>query len=133
MSLLWKGKFDSGLRRWSSGKESACQCRRGKRHRFNLWVGKIPWRRAWQPIPVFLPGESHGQRSLAGYSPRGHTELDTAEKAYTADKNTPSCTPMIWHCLHTHTCFNKNYLLLNISPSHSQSICMNNLEGVLYS
>ena len=40
---------------------------------------KIPWRRAWQPTPVFLPGESHGQRSLAGYSPQGHKELDTTE------------------------------------------------------
>ena len=38
---------------------------------FNPWVGKIPWRRAWQPTPVFLPGKSHGQRSLAGYSPWG--------------------------------------------------------------
>ena len=46
---------------------------------FNPWVGKIPWRRAWQPTPVFLPEESHGQRSLAGYSPRGHKELDTTE------------------------------------------------------
>ena len=42
---------------WCSGKEPACQCRR---HGFDLWVGKIPWRRAWQPTPVFLPGESHG-------------------------------------------------------------------------
>ena len=42
-------------------------------------VGKIPWRRAWQPIPVFLPGKSHGQRSLAGYSPWGGKESDTAE------------------------------------------------------
>ena len=41
--------------------------------------GKIPWRRTWQPIPVFLPGKSHGQRSLAGYSPWGRKELDTAE------------------------------------------------------
>jgi len=40
-----------------------------KRCRFDLWVGKIPWRRAWQPTPVFLPGESHRQRSQAGYSP----------------------------------------------------------------
>ena len=48
------------------GKEPVCKCRRHKRHRFNPWVGKIPWRRAWQPMPVFLPGESHGQRSLAG-------------------------------------------------------------------
>ena len=45
----------------ASGKEPACQCRRRKRHRFNPWVGKIPWRRKWQPTPVFLPRESHGQ------------------------------------------------------------------------
>ena len=47
------------------------------RHEFNLWVGKIPWRRAWQPTPVSLPGESHGQRSLTGDSPWGSKELDT--------------------------------------------------------
>ena len=41
--------------------------------------GKIPWRRAWQPTPVFLPGESHGQRSLAGYSPWGCKESDMTE------------------------------------------------------
>ena len=46
---------------------------------FNPRVGKIPWRRAWQPTPVFLPGESHGERSLEGYSPWGHKESDTAE------------------------------------------------------
>ena len=40
-----------------------------KRQEFYAWVGKISWRRAWQPIPIFLPGESHGQRSLEGYSP----------------------------------------------------------------
>ena len=43
-----------------------------KRHRFNPWVGKISWRRNWQPTLVFLPGEFHGQRSLASYSPQGH-------------------------------------------------------------
>ena len=53
----------------ASGKEPICQCRRRKRLGFHPWVGKIPWRRAWQPIPVFLPGESQGQRSLVGYSP----------------------------------------------------------------
>ena len=63
----------------ANGKEPACQCRRHKRHGFDLWVGKIPWRRAGQDTPVFLPGESHGQRSLVGYSPRGHTESDTTE------------------------------------------------------
>ena len=60
-------------------KESACQCRRHKRHRFNHWFGKIPWRRVWQPTPIFLPGESHGQRSLAAYSQEGHTELNKTE------------------------------------------------------
>ena len=42
-------------------------------------VGKIPWRREWQPIPVFLPGEFHGKRSLEGYNPWGHKELDMTE------------------------------------------------------
>ena len=56
---------------WLSGKESACQCRRCKRRRFDPWVGKIPQRRKWQSTPVFLPGESHGQRSLVGHSPWG--------------------------------------------------------------
>ena len=46
---------------------------------FDPWVGKIPWRRAWQPTPVFLIEKSFGQRSLAGYSRQGHTESDTTE------------------------------------------------------
>ena len=62
--------------RWLSGKKKKkknlpTQCKRHKRHRFNPWFRKIPWRRKWQPTPVFLPGKFHGQRSLAGYSPRG--------------------------------------------------------------
>ena len=48
------------------------------------WVGKILWRRAWQPTAVFLPGESHEQRSLMGYSPCGHKELDMTERLSTA-------------------------------------------------
>ena len=54
-----------------SCKEPTSQYKRLKRHSFEYWVGKIPRRRAWPPTPVFLPGESHGQRSLAGCSPRG--------------------------------------------------------------
>ena len=46
---------------------------------FDPWVGKIPWRRAWQPIPAFLPGEFHGLRSLVGYGPWGRKESDTTE------------------------------------------------------
>ena len=58
MELLW----------WLRSKESTCQYRR---HGFNLWVRKMPWRRKWQPTLVFLPRKSHGQRSLVGYSPWG--------------------------------------------------------------
>ena len=50
-----------------------------KRCEFNPWVGKMPWRRKWQPTPVFLPGKSHEQRSLAGYSPWGLKESDVTE------------------------------------------------------
>ena len=49
------------------GKEPACQCRSPERCGFNPWIRKIPWRRKWQPTPVFLPRKFHGQRSLAGY------------------------------------------------------------------
>ena len=63
-----------------SGKESAHQCRRCKRRGFDPWVRKIPWRRKWQPTPVFLPGEPPGQRSLVGYSSWGHRELDITER-----------------------------------------------------
>ena len=66
-----------GFPRSSVGKESALQCRRPG---FNPWVRKIPWRRKWQPTPVFLPGESHGQRGLVGYSPWGCKESDTTER-----------------------------------------------------
>ena len=74
--------FPSG----SAPKEPACQ---GRRHEFYPWIGKIPWRRTWQPTPVFLPGKFHAQMSLVGCSLWGCKELDTAE------------------CVHTHT------------PSHS--------------
>ena len=53
----------------SSGKGLACQCRRLKKCRFHPWFRKISWRRTWQPTPVFLPGKSHGKRSLVGYNP----------------------------------------------------------------
>ena len=65
-----------GLPGWLSGKESACQCRR---HGFDPWVRKILWRRKWQPTPVFLPGDSHGQESLVGCSPWSCKESDRTE------------------------------------------------------
>ena len=75
--LVW------GLPRCCSGKESTSPCRRLRCVGSVPWVGKIPWRRKWQPIPVFLPGKSQGQRNLVGYSPWGRTELDTAEPTHT--------------------------------------------------
>ena len=73
--FLAKTPIYLGLPWWLSGKESIYQCRRCK---FYPWVEKIPWRRKWLPTPVFLLGESHGQRSLAGYSPWGYKESDTS-------------------------------------------------------
>ena len=64
----------------TSDKEPAYQYRRHKRHRVDSWVGRIPWRRAWQPTPVFLPGKSQGQRSLGGYRPWGCKESDMTEQ-----------------------------------------------------
>ena len=60
------------------------------RCRFNPWVGKIPWRREWQPAPVFLPGKFHGQKNLVGYSPWGHKESDMTEQLtlWFSDKET---------------------------------------------
>ena len=67
------------LPRWLSGDESTCQSRRPRRLGFDPWVRKTPWKRKRQPTPVFLPGESHGQQSLVGYSPWGHKESDMIE------------------------------------------------------
>ena len=64
---------------WRSGEESPCQSRRCG---FDSWVGKISWRMKWLPTPVFLPGKSHGQRSLVGYSPWGRKESDTTERLH---------------------------------------------------
>ena len=70
--LLW---FPGG----SNYYKPTCQHRSRRRRRFDPWAGKTPWRRAWQPAPVFLPGESSGQRTMAGYHPWGHKESDRTE------------------------------------------------------
>ena len=75
LSCLLQARETFGFPGGSYGKVCP-QCRRLG---FNPWVGKIPWRRKWQPTPGFLPGESHGHRSLVGYSPWGHKELDMTE------------------------------------------------------
>ena len=84
-------QFNLGLLRWLSGKDSACQLRT---HRFNPWVRKIPWGRKWPSTPVFLPGKSHGQRSLAGFSPRsckrvGHNIVTKQQQYHSLLKQLP--------------------------------------------
>ena len=75
--------FKVGCLRWHSGKRICLQCRRCRRSGFDPWVRKIPWRRKWQHTSVFLPAKSHGQRSLVGYSPWGHQELNTHVHTFT--------------------------------------------------
>ena len=74
---------------WLRGQSVCQQCRRPG---FDPWVGKIPWRRKWQPTPVLLPKKSHGQRSLVGYSPWGLRELDTTEQLQSV--SALGCFPM---------------------------------------
>ena len=96
-----------GLLGGASDKEPACQCRRHKRLGFYPWMGKIPWRRAWQPTPGFLPGESHWQRSLVGYSPWNHTESDTTEWLSTYTPRILLWSPILGLCPPTCTfCLN---------------------------
>ena len=78
--------------KWLIGKESVCQW---KRRGFNLWIGKTPWRRKWQPTLVFLPGKSHGQRSLVGYCPWGRKRVrhDLATK-------TTTTSSLLWPVCH---------------------------------
>ena len=99
---LFHRKYTRWLPRWQSGREPACPCRRRKRHRFSPRVGKSPWRRKWQRTPVFLSGESHRRRSLAGYSHGVTKESDTTEQAYT----------------HTHT------------HTHTRHLCLNNFKAI---
>ena len=72
--------YTHGLPQWLSSKDFRLQCRKHRRLGFDPWAGKIPWRRAWQPTPLFLPEAFQGQRSLEGYSSWGGKESNTAER-----------------------------------------------------
>ena len=78
-----------------------------RRPGFDPWVGKIPWRREWQPTPIFLPRKFHGQRNLAGYSPWGHKESDTTEGLSHTHTHTHT---------YTHTAYKLNKQGDNIQP-----------------
>ena len=94
----------------ASGKEPACPCRRYKRCGFNPWVRKIPWSREWPPTPVFLPGEYHGQVSLAGYRHCGGKELEMTEQLSTQHLNK----------IYTDICVCKNSPLIKISTINKE-------------
>ena len=99
----WETSLSLSFPGGPSGKEPACS--RGKTRRFDPWGGKIPWRRAWQPTPVFLPGKSHGQ-GLVGYSPKGLKESDTTERLCTqtqqlCEKIHIKAEHSDWHTLRT--------------------------------
>ena len=83
-----------GLPWWIRWQRICLQCRRLG---FDPWVGKILWRREWQPTPGFMPGEVHGQRSLEGYSPWGHKDSETTEQLthLTAVENSVEVPPEI--------------------------------------
>ena len=90
--------------RWCLGKESSRQIRWCKRCRFNPCITKTPWRRKWQPTPVFLPGESQGQRSLADKrSLWGHKQSDMTKQMSTHTAQQHSGLPPLekfFHCLY---------------------------------
>ena len=101
-------KLEGCFPQWFCGKESGWQC---KRHWFDPWVGRIPWRGKWQPTPVFLPRESHGQRSQVGYSSWSCKESDTIEQLTHTYKHNPS--KLNYQSLSFHTWkmeINKTYL-----------------------
>ena len=117
------------LPRWLSGKEFACQCRR---HGSDPWVRKIPWRRKWQPAPVFLTGKSHGQRSLKGYSPWGNKRVghDLATKIITVTRRNISLLSMMLALGHR-LCWAVCYYAMFHFPPHQEWVL--NFDQCLFS
>ena len=107
----------------ASGKEPTCQCRRYKRLNFEPWLRKIPWRRAWQPTPVFLPGKSHGQRSLTGYSSWGCKELDTTERLHFTSLQDFSIYMCFFNCLNCICSFFSLILFIFSLSNHKPELC----------
>ena len=103
----------------SDSKESASKA---VRQGFDPWVWKIPWRRAWLPTPVFLPGEYHGRRSLSGYSPRGLKESDQAtEHACNAKMNpTAKTQTLLILCIHPEGLVSTPLWMLQMSAISSE-------------
>ena len=111
-----------GLPRWLRGKESACQRRKHVRHGFDSGVGKTPWRKDWQHNT--LAWKSHIQKSLAGYSPWGHKELNMTDHTHTGHRE----SALNWEYLsHTGTWGLAELCLSLKNPSSMSSITVNEL------
>ena len=93
-------QLSTGFPSGSDSKESTCQCRRYKRYGFNLWVRKIPWRKKWQPTPLFLLGKFHSQRSLSMRSQSDKTEHIHTSLTHTQESQRICINSRI-HCLKT--------------------------------
>ena len=113
----------------AQGKESICQCRRCRRHRFDSWLGKIPWRRKWQPTSVFLPRRSCVQRCLEGYSLWGHKESNSTQHVFS------TCRTRTQHGTHMHVRFyrsviSSSMLLVEFLVQNANFICeLSDLDG----
>ena len=111
-------RYSWGFLRNASGKEPTCQCRRYKRLGFNPQLRKISWRRAWQPSQVLLPEESHGQRSLAGYSPWGSQRVCQIWLKWLSTHRYYNEYEEILISIHAHTCLLPKLLLKNSALLH---------------
>ena len=111
----------TGLPWWLNSKESACKCRSQKRCSFHPWVGKILWGRKWQPAPVYLPGESHGQRSLVdhGLTSVQFSHLVVSDSLQPMDCSTPGLP--VHHQLLELTQTHVNRISDDIQPSRPLS------------
>ena len=122
------------LFRWLSDKESACQCLPVQEMWVQFWVRKIPWRTKWQRTPTFLPVKSHGQKSLAGYSPLDHKDSDMTERLSTQTKylayfNT-KCN--IFILLHWHIIYNIwKYIYFNTGKIGFNSFYFKNMNKII--
>ena len=120
-----KAKWDTlyGFLGGSVVKRICLQCRRCRRCSFDPWVGKISWRRKWQFIPVLLPGRSHGQRNLVGYSPWGGKRAE--HDLVTEQQQRWQCaTRRLAHCYH-------RIALVNLSPLTGVCVLLEDKDGTL--
>ena len=126
-----KRRHTLGASRWLGGKESACQCRRCKKRTFSRWVRKIPHRRGWPPIPVFFPGELHGQRSLGrlqstgsqsqtGLSDWAHIHIYARE----VDKHDIRTHKLSDYFMCTYTCLHAPMHIYAHYTQYTQSVCV---------